>query len=192
MFKKSVRATPSGDEVVLGSLMRRSQSGDQDAYRRLLQLLQKLADRFAAGMYARAGLKETKEWEDAVQEILLAIHSKRHTYNREQNFLPWFYAIARYKVIDHLRARHRMPVTEDIAEVVIASDLSTESGVDGQDIEKLLATLPEKQRNILRLVKLEGLSVKETAEKLSLGESDVKVSLHRAMKSLMNGSGGEA
>ena len=60
----------------------------------------------ARGAFSRAGVGDA-DVEDAVQETLLAIHLKRHTWDPEQPLAPWVYAIARHKVVDALRRRGR-------------------------------------------------------------------------------------
>ena len=179
----------SDENENLGRLMALAQEGDAVSYRKLLGELGRLAAPFAQGFFRRAGLGGEGEWEDSVQEILLAVHSKRHTYDPRQPFLPWFYAIARYRIIDRLRARKRMGLAEELdpesLEAVLVTDPnSSSSPLAERDLETLLAELPEKQRQILMLVKVEGLSVSEAAAKLGISASDVKVSVHRAIKKL--------
>jgi RNA polymerase sigma-70 factor (ECF subfamily) len=118
-----------------------------------------------------------------VQEILLAVHAKRHTHEPGRFFLPWFYAIARYKVIDEIRrmtaSRRESSLTEDSGGEAALGDLG-----DTLDVRELLAGLPEKQRTLLRLVKLEGFSIEEASGQTGYSVSDVKVSIHRALKGL--------
>src|SRR5882724_5153160 len=76
--------------------------GDAAAYRGLLDRLSRRLRAYYKGQFARVGRSAT-EAEDLVQEALLAIHVQRHTYDRTEPLTPWRYAIARYKLIDHLR-----------------------------------------------------------------------------------------
>jgi RNA polymerase sigma-70 factor (ECF subfamily) len=181
-------ATEAGDDSAHGKelsrLMKLAQDGDGTAYRRLLSELLRLATAFVA----RRGFP-TGENEDVVQEVLVAVHQKRHTYDPARPFLPWFYAIARYKIVDRWRSRGR----EETRASEIDLDLDNVAGSIGdgeghlaaKDLEGMLSSLPDKQRDAIRLVKLDGLSVKEAAVRLGVSESDVKVSVHRGIKKLM-------
>src|SRR5690348_13091262 len=98
-YQYAIMTTPH--ETELKTLMLASQRGDAAAYR---SLLAKLAPRLRA-YYKRRFIaigRGAEEAEDLVQETLLAIHLKRHTYDGDALFTPWLHAIARYKLIDHL------------------------------------------------------------------------------------------
>ena len=116
----------------------------------------------------------------------MAIHTRRHTYDPAEPLTPWVYAIARYKLIDYLRrtraSQADVPI-DDAAEDVMAQDdhVGTESAYD---LTRLLAKLPDKMRRAIQSVKLDGLSVAETAVRYGMSESDVKISVHRGLKTL--------
>jgi RNA polymerase sigma-70 factor (ECF subfamily) len=133
---------------------------------------------------ARAG-RGAADAEDLVQERLIAVHARRDTYDPAQPFTPWLYAIARYKLIDYYRRTRSSAANvsiDDVKEIVAHDDqASSESSLD---LDRLLDELPSKFRTALRHVKLEGLSVTETAAREGLSESAVKVNVHRAMKAL--------
>jgi RNA polymerase sigma-70 factor, ECF subfamily len=125
--------------------------------------------------------------EDLVQEVLLAVHNARHTYLPEQPLTAWVHAIARYKLADYLRARHRRERLNDpLGE--LTEELLTEAEVEpasaSRDVEELLKQLPDKQRLPILHVKIEGLSVAETARLTGFSESAVKVGIHRGLKAL--------
>ena len=169
-------------EAELRGLLLRGLDGDEDAYRRFLQ-------RLAAHLRAWLG-RRLFGWpddvEDLVQECLLAVHNKRHTYQSDQLFVAWVQAIARYKLIDLLRARSgrealHVPLDDDLP-VFAASD--TEASDARSDLIGMLSTLPDKQRRPIECVKIEGLSVAETARRTGLSESAVKVGIHRGLKVL--------
>jgi RNA polymerase sigma-70 factor (ECF subfamily) len=126
------------------------------------------------------------EVEDLVQETLLAIHNQRHTFDPAQPLSAWVYAIARYKLIDALRrwARHDIltaPVDEASA-LLAATD--AEPGAARRDLAKLLDSLPARQRLAIVYMKLEGLSVVETAQRTGMSAAAVKVAVHRGLKAL--------
>lgn len=178
----------SKDERELSALAALSQRGDHEAYRLFLRRVDGLVQTFAANSLRRFGCSDEEASRDIAQDILLAIHSKRATYDPGRFFLPWMYAIARYKVIDWLRGQRLLRgtfVSEGDIEFVSSAHVENDSiDAAGLDVESVLASLPEKQENVLREVKINGLSMREASHKLGISESDVKVSVHRAMKSL--------
>jgi RNA polymerase sigma-70 factor (ECF subfamily) len=122
--------------------------------------------------------------EDVLQEILLAVHIKRHTWVSTAPVRPWLYAIARYKVIDALRARGRkieLPI-DDFADV-----LAIDAGPDpteAVDMAKMIGMLDKRSAMIIRKIGLEGVSVAQTGAALKMSEGAVRVALHRALKTL--------
>jgi RNA polymerase sigma-70 factor (ECF subfamily) len=172
-------------ESELKALMVLALAGDGAAYHRLLKALTPhLRAYFARRLHVVA------EAEDLVQETLIAIHTKRASFDTALPFTVWLHAIARYKLIDHFRksaSRKTVPLEEADA-VMAASD--NEAAEAARDVEQLLANLPEAKRALLRQVKLEGLSTTEAAAATGLSESAVKVAVHRSLKALMKRIGG--
>lgn len=184
---RSTRSAAAGSELDarefrLHALMVRAQAGDAAAYRDFLRETSALVRGFLRRRLARL----PDDVEDLVQETLLAVHNQRHTYDPAQPVTSWMHAIARYKLVDMLRRRARTEALhdpiDDVDEDVLAAD-SHEGGVR-RDLEKLLALLPDKQRLPIIYMKLEGLSVIETAQRTGLSESAVKVGVHRGLKAL--------
>jgi RNA polymerase sigma-70 factor (ECF subfamily) len=171
-------------EAELKALMLATQRGDAAAYRALLA---KLVPRLRAYYKRRiigAG-RGVEEAEDLLQETLLAVHLKRDTYDPDQLFTPWLHAIARYKLIDHLRSNKmsRMDVPiDDHQDLMAADDHASTEGT--HDMAKLLGRLPRKTRQAIEAVKLEGKSVAEAAARYGMSESNVKISIHRGLKAL--------
>jgi RNA polymerase sigma-70 factor, ECF subfamily len=121
-----------------------------------------------------------------VQETLLAVHNQRHTYRTDQPLTAWVHAIARYKLIDLLRARaSREALTDpldDELELFAASD--SDAAEAKKDLNQLLAGLPDRHRLPIVHVKLEGLSVVEAAQLTGMSESAIKIGVHRGLKAL--------
>jgi len=169
------------DEHLKGLLVQ-GLAGDASAYHAFLKEL--------AG-YLRAFLRRRlvqmpDEVEDLVQESLLAVHNQRHTYDARQPLTPWVYALARYKLVDLLRRRTRTDMLNDPLDeeslLFVAAD--SEASDARRDVAKLLNRLPERQRLPIVHMKLEGLSVAETAQRTGMSESAVKVGVHRGLKAL--------
>jgi RNA polymerase sigma-70 factor (ECF subfamily) len=161
--------------------MRSANAGDEAAYRRLLTVIAPTLRSMARRSLARAG-QPLDLAEDIVQEILLAVHLKRHTFAPDAPFGPWLFAVARNKIIDALRRRGRrifVPI-EDFAETLPGE--STEPGPSERDVEKQLSELPERQRDVLRSIAVDGRSIDETAQKLAISNGAVRVALHRGLQ----------
>src|ERR1700751_5992934 len=111
--------TESAKETSLRALMIAGLSGDGAAYGALLSELSVHLRAYYRGKLVRAG-RGTEETEDLVQEALIAVHTRRHTYDPTRLLTPWVYAIARYKLIDHSRqnqsTRANVPI-EDAGEI---------------------------------------------------------------------------
>ncbi len=124
--------------------------------------------------------------EDLVQEAVLAIHNQRHTYDPAQPLTAWAFAIARYKMVDVLRryGKHdalNVPL-DDESDWLAAAD--TDVGTAQRDVLVLLERLPDRQRLPIQHVKLNGLSVAETARLTGISEAAVKIGIHRGLKVL--------
>jgi RNA polymerase sigma-70 factor (ECF subfamily) len=174
-------------EARLKALMLRGLDGDAAAYRVLLSLLNgRLRVYFARRMGDAPG-----DVEDLVQETLMAVHTRRATYDRAQPFTAWAFAVARYKLIDHWRRRRvRMAVPlDDYVEVLASTD--PEPGA-AMDLDRLLDTLPARQSALVRDVKIEGLSLAEAGARAGVSEGAAKVALHRALKTLTERMRGRA
>jgi RNA polymerase sigma-70 factor, ECF subfamily len=167
-------------EERLKSLMLQSMGGDERAYRSLLQEVAALLR-----AYYRRRLVDSAAADDLTQETLLALHSRRMTYELSRPFTPWLHAIARYKLVDYLRSsrRHRAFSLEEAPEAFLAADEMGAKDEQG-DTERLLASVPENQRALVRAVKLEGRSIADVSAATGLSPSTVKVRIHRAIKAL--------
>ena len=160
------------------ALMMAAQSGNAAVYHRLLTEISGWLRRY----YARRLIPSMVD--DAVQDALLAIHAKRHTYDPGRPFEPWLAAIARYKWIDSLRALKSMP-TEVLSEDIPVADHG-DAVTSARSLERLLEKLKPEQSEVIRMVKLQGLSVDETATRTGQSISLVKVNIHRGLARLMS------
>lgn len=169
-------------EQQLHNLMMRGLAGDAVAHRLLLE---QLGERFRVFFRNRMRVGDPSHIEDLVQETLIAIHTRRESYNPGQPLRAWVYAIARYKLIDHFRRTRTTGIAVPVDEVEdLFSNEEADASDPARDVAALLDRLPPKQRMAIRLVKLEELSIREAAKRTGMSESDVKISIHRGMKKL--------
>ena len=156
--------------------MRAAQSGDSQAYRILLGRAAAWLKRF----YLRR--LPPSMVDDAVQDALLAMHEKRHTFDPARPFGPWLAAIARYKWIDRLRQVAGMK-TEALDDDIAVDD-HEDAIVTAASLARLLAELKPAQARAIRLVKLQGFSIEEASRETGQSPSLVKINIHRGLARL--------
>lgn len=174
-------------EAELAELLRAAIAGDEKAYAQFLHA----ASMLVRGAIRRKAGQGSVDIEDVVQETLLAIHMKRHTWRIDAPVLPWLYTIARYKLIDAWRRKGRR-IEVDIADFAetLPSEETTDAGNE-RDVSRALDSLPEGQRGVVQSISVDGLSITETAQKLDMNEGAVRVALHRGLKALAKRFGAE-
>lgn len=174
-------------EFRLKQLMLLGLDGDAAAYRALLS---SLAQRLRAYYSHRLG-HHAADAEDLVQETLIAMHERRISYDRTQPLTAWVYAIARHKLVDHFRrARVRITVPLLDEDLFPSEDDAVGQVAAQHDLERLLATLPEATQEAIRLTRIEGLSIDETAKRTGKSSTATKVSIHRGLRRLSQGEDG--
>lgn len=165
------------DEPTLARLMVAAQDGDKASANVLLTEVGVWLER-----YFRRRVP-ADQIDDLVQEVLIAFYTKRATYDPARPFLPWLAAIARYRWVDHLRKVYKHDAKE-LMEDDGVEDSEEEVVLARVSLDRLFGQLPEKQAEVIELVKIGGLSVREAAEKTGQSESLVKVNIHRGLKKL--------
>jgi len=173
----------SGQEHEWTDLMRSANAGDAAAYHRLLSAITPVLRASARRGLLRAG-QSPDQSEDIVQDTLLAVHLKRHTWDPKAPFAPWLFTIARNKLIDALRRRGRRVFVDidDFTDVLPGEDAPEPA--NGVDVAAHLQLLPPRQRDVLQAIAVDGLSISETAQKFTMKEGTVRVALHRGLASL--------
>ena len=165
-------------------LMARAQAGEREAYRRLLRDITP----FIRALAARR-LRNASDVEDAVQDVLLTIHAIRHTYDPNRPFAPWLAAIAKRRIVDHLRRQIRA----NSQQTALVSSRETfsepnsnlgEVAVDATALRSAIEDLPPRQRQAIKLLKLDEMSLKEAATASGVSIAALKVATHRALKRL--------
>ena len=168
-------------EDELGRLMVQAQNGDRQAYEHLLRRVAVLAQAFV-----RRRLGDSACCEDVVQESLVALHRARHTYDPARPFVPWLYAIVQNRLVDALRVQRRRLLREldPARSPEPARPALQERDALARDVRRAVASLPDNQRKVIELLKLQELSVREVAARLGMSEANVKVIAHRGYRAL--------
>jgi len=168
------------DSASLATLLIASLAGDEKAYASFLRQVAELVRAYVRRRTGPGGI----DAEDVVQEALLAIHLKRHTWRQDTAVEPWLYAIARHKLIDAFRRRGRH-VEVDIGdfEAALAAPEDGEK-LSERDLERALDALAPGQRSVVSAISVDGRSIGETAAALNMNETAVRVALHRGLKAL--------
>lgn len=164
------------DEQRWSLLMGKAQQGDEQCY---AQLLEELGEVISAFLNSRFGAFDLSE--DCVQEGLIAIHAARHTYDTKRLFRPWFFAIVRNRTIDILR--HQKSYQAAIEKNTLAHIEETTTPIEDEINKSMVfSMLAPAYRDVLILTKVAGFTTTETAKKLGISESLVRVRVHRGIK----------
>jgi RNA polymerase sigma-70 factor (ECF subfamily) len=165
----------------LSALMRAANAGDASVYRRALETLALwLRPVVKCGLHC-AG-RGPEDVEDIVQDTLLAVHLKRHTWDAREPLEPWVRAIAHHKLVDILRRRgfhHHLPIDGYFDQHVAQQDVSAVATTND-----LLSILTPAARQIVEGTSMEGHSAREVGQRLGMSEGAVRVALHRALRRL--------
>jgi RNA polymerase sigma-70 factor (ECF subfamily) len=153
--------------------------GDNAAMAALLMAVAPLLRRYCASQLSRYG---RRDWaEDMVQEVMLTLHLKLHTFDTAMSFTAWMQAIAKHKIIDTLRRERMVQVPIEEAEACTSND---ESATARRDLEQLLTRLKPPAGEIIHALKVDGVSVKDLAGRFATSESNIKVIVHRGLRQL--------
>lgn len=166
-----------GRETELASELRAAIAGDERAYARFLVEIAALVRGFARRRIMQGGIDP----EDIVQETLLAIHLKRHTWREDAAVLPWVFAIARFKLVDAFRRRGRGIEVDISGFAEILAEPEPEETAAPRDIDRALGGLAPVQRDVVCSISVEGRSIGETAAALGMSDTAVRVALHRGL-----------
>jgi RNA polymerase sigma-70 factor (ECF subfamily) len=167
------------EDVELAALLLAAIAGDERAYAEFLRQASCLVRGFAKRKITWGAIDP----EDVVQETLLAVHLKRHTWQQDAPVKPWLYAIARYKLIDAFRRRGRR-VEIDIGEISETLAEPEADTVSDREIGRALEALSPGQRSVVASISVDGNSISETAESLGMTETAVRVALHRGLAAI--------
>lgn len=166
-----------GRDGELARQLRAACAGDDRAYAAFLAEIAALVRGFAR----RRIVEGSVDPEDVVQETLLAIHLKRHTWREDGPVLPWVFAIARFKLVDAFRRRGRRIEVDISGFADMLAEPEPEESAAPRDIDRALEGLAPVQRDVVAAISVEGRSISETAAALGMSETAVRVALHRGL-----------
>lgn len=180
-------------ELRWAGLLRAERQGDAAAYASLLaEITRALRGLLQARLYHRGF--DASEAEDIVQEVLLAVHGKRHTWDAERAFVPWLASIAHYKFVDAARRMGRARLRHvDISRAEFVDVLAAPPSDHDirHDVELEIAVLPLHQRDVVQSLSVDGHSVRDTARRLGRSEAAIRVTFNRALQRLAHRSRSE-
>ena len=161
----------------------KAQGGDKAAYNNLLREIAPYIKNYILRSLANP------EWaDDIVQEVLISVHKSLNTYSSDRPFKPWLMAIINFRRTDYLRkhynSRQNMQTTLDDYDFQKMHVTNPEHAGEYKDVEAALQSLPENQRKVFEMIKIQGYSAKEVANEMGMSVSAVKVSAHRTMNKL--------
>lgn len=156
--------------------MAAAQNGHGGAYRRLLGEVSEWLTRYFQRRLP-AG-----EVDDAVQETLLGVHRRRHTYDPQSPFGPWLAAIAKHKWVDQLRTLGRQPA-DGLPDDLSIGDHEA-SVVSASVLASLLGELRPAQAQAILLVRVHGYSIEDASGETGLSPSAIKMNIHRGLARL--------
>ena len=166
-------------DAALESLFEGYQRADAQATAELIQRLSpELLRFFLAQENTRA------EAEDLLQTSWLRIHKARHTYRGGAPVLPWVFAIAKHVRVDGYRKHRRIRQFEIATDSFPENSSIPPSRAELPTFEALIADLPDSQREVLTMLKVNGLSLEEIAQATSSTVGAVKMKASRAYAKL--------
>ena len=164
-----------------GALIERSRAGDATAFDTLVRTYMEQAFRVA---YRVVGHREDAE--DLVQEAFLAAYQYLDSFEVGRPFGPWLMRIVVNRGSNLRRSRARRstePETEGVSEAPSALD-ETEWSDTGRVLQDALSTLSDRQRLIVTMFDVDGMTSAEIGEMMELAPGTVRWHLHEARRQL--------
>lgn len=167
------------DDVEIRALMTRYQNADPAALDELVRRLSPMLLRYFSS--SRFGQNDA---EDMVQDCWMKIHRSRHTYRSSEPVMPWIYAIARHTRLDGYRKQRRIAAREVLVASLPETFHQEMAEAPRGDFERMVANLPDSQREVLFMLKVSGMSLEEIARATASTVGAVKQKASRAYATL--------
>lgn len=166
----------------LAKLLVSAQAGNSDDYALFLSEVTKLLRPYLVRRMT------AEQVEDVLQDTLITLHQARHTYLPSRKVGPWLFAICNHRMIDHFRKHRRIQKNEVLDfDLIETTPDSSSQEIENHNLERtveLLGKLPPEQQSVIKMLKLDDLSVKEVAARTGLSESNVKVTAFRGYQAI--------
>jgi RNA polymerase sigma-70 factor, ECF subfamily len=176
-----------------GALVRRAQSGDEAAFREIVEHYQSKVFSIIHGI-----VRQRNDVEDIAQQVFAKVYFSLRNFDFRSSLITWIYKITVNECFDYLRKKkvRKLVYESDLSEDEVRRVENTEPSVDRTTpadeslarhdyVLKLLARVSEEERNLLLLKEVEGHSVEELAEMTGMNENTIKVKLFRARQKLV-------
>ncbi len=160
-----------------------AQGGDKRAYSALLaQILPYIKMRLVSGL-------SNADWlDDIAQDVLVSVHKSLYSYGGDRPFKPWLNSIIQFRRTDFLRQHYKLRDTKlssaENRDIFSENVTNQPDFIELKGIEDAIKDIPDVQRKIFTMMKVEGYSAKEVAQEMDMSESAVKVSAHRTANKL--------
>lgn len=164
--------------------VKEAQGGNKISYKNLLSELSVEIE-----MILNKRIFNSSDREDILQEILFGIHKALPSFQSEKRFKPWFHSIVNYKIIDYIRTYQKTNNQEILPEEILDSKSERDNNEEAKDelilkMNEAIELLPNKQKLVFKLMKLEGKSLLDVQKITGMSISAIKVTSHRAMKNI--------
>src|SRR5271155_3160484 len=176
-----------------GALVRRAQSGDERAFREIVERYQSKVFSIIHGI-----VRQRNDVEDIAQQVFAKVYVSIRNFDFRSSLITWIYKITVNECFDYLRKRkvRKLVYESDLSEDEVRRVENSEPSVDRATpadtslaqrdyVLKLLSRVSEEERSLLMMKEVEGYSVEELAAKTGMNENTIKVKLFRARQKLV-------
>jgi RNA polymerase sigma-70 factor (ECF subfamily) len=176
-----------------GALVRRTQAGDETAFQELVEKYQSKVFSIIHGI-----VRQRNDVEDIAQQVFAKVFFSIRNFDFRSSLITWIYKITVNECFDYLRKKkvRKLVYESDLSEDEVRRVENTEPSIDRQPLAdstlarrdyvlKLISRVSEEERALLMLKEVEGYSVEELAEMMSMNENTIKVKLFRARQKLV-------
>jgi len=191
--KAAVRTRVDYQNTQEGALVRRAQSGDETAFQELVEKYQSKVFSIIHGI-----VRHRNDVEDIAQQVFAKVFFSIRNFDFRSSLITWIYKITVNECFDYLRKKkvRKLVYESDLSEDEVRRVENTEPSVDRAPaadstlarrdyVLKLMSRVSEEERALLMLKEVEGYSVEELAEMMSMNENTIKVKLFRARQKLV-------
>jgi RNA polymerase sigma-70 factor (ECF subfamily) len=191
--KENIKSRVDYENTPEGALVRRAQSGDEAAFREIVERYQSKVFSIIHGI-----VRQRNDVEDIAQQVFAKVYFSIRNFDFRSSLITWIYKITVNECFDYLRKKkvrklvYESDMSEDEARRVENSEPAFERGARADSslarrdyIVKLLDRVSEEEKRLLMLKEIEGYSVEELSDMMHMNENTIKVKLFRARQKLV-------